>query len=182
MTLARRTFLAGAGANSTRGAADGLNTVIPYADPAYATLRGPLAIDAATATRLDGSFALHPALQQLGALYGSGEALFMHAVASAYRERSHFDGQNVLESGGTAAYQLKDGWLNLRRCPRPATTCCCACSSSTRPIRSCTHCGPRPWTRAAWPALLVKAAGRIPRHSGGWRRTSSPSRTVRASP
>jgi uncharacterized protein (DUF1501 family) len=132
MTLARRTFLSGAGVLLAaprvlfaqadtqrrfvfiiqRGAADGLNTVIPYADPAYASLRGALAIDGATATRLDGSFALHPALQQFGALYGSGEALFVHAVASAYRDRSHFDGQNVLESGGTAAYQLKDGWLN----------------------------------------------------------------------
>jgi len=95
-----------------RGAADGLNTVIPYADPAYASLRGPLAIDVAGATRLDGNFALHPALAQFGALHGAGEALFVHAVASPYRDRSHFDGQNVLESGGTAPYQLKDGWLN----------------------------------------------------------------------
>jgi uncharacterized protein (DUF1501 family) len=45
-----------------RGAADGLNIVVPYADPAYATLRGPLAIDASTAFKLDGTFALHPSL------------------------------------------------------------------------------------------------------------------------
>jgi uncharacterized protein (DUF1501 family) len=132
VTLARRSFLASAGALFAsprvlfaqaaterrlvfllqRGAADGLNTVIPYADPAYASLRGALAIDATTATRLDGTFALHPALQGLGGSYAGGEALFVHAVASPYRDRSHFDGQNVLESGGTVAYQQKDGWLN----------------------------------------------------------------------
>jgi uncharacterized protein (DUF1501 family) len=95
-----------------RGAADGLNTVIPYADPAYASLRGALAIDAAAATRLDGSFALHPALKAFGDMYGAGQALFVHAVASPYRDRSHFDGQNVLESGGDAPYQRNDGWLN----------------------------------------------------------------------
>jgi uncharacterized protein (DUF1501 family) len=95
-----------------RGAADGLNTVVPYADPAYASLRGALAVDPATALRLDGTFALHPALREFGALYEARQALFVHAVASPYRDRSHFDGQNVLESGGTAPYQLKDGWLN----------------------------------------------------------------------
>jgi uncharacterized protein (DUF1501 family) len=95
-----------------RGAADGLNTLIPYADPAYATLRGALAIDPSTAARLDGSFALHPALGELATLYRAGQASFFHAVASSYRERSHFDGQNVLETGGKAPYQLKDGWMN----------------------------------------------------------------------
>ncbi|MBP7567417.1 MAG: DUF1501 domain-containing protein [Burkholderiaceae bacterium] len=95
-----------------RGAADGLNTVVPYADPSYASLRGALAIDAAQATRLDGMFALHPALLQTAQLYAQQQALFVHAVASPYRDRSHFDGQNVLETGGTAPYQLKDGWLN----------------------------------------------------------------------
>jgi uncharacterized protein (DUF1501 family) len=95
-----------------RGAADGLNIVIPYADPAYAKLRGALAVDPASATRLDGMFALHPALAETAKMYGRKEALFVHAVASPYRERSHFDGQNVLETGGTQPYQMKDGWLN----------------------------------------------------------------------
>lgn len=95
-----------------RGAADGLNIVVPYADPAYAKLRGALAIDPAKATRLDGTFALHPSLQQVAGMYGQGQALFYHAVASPYRDRSHFDGQNVLETGGTQPYQRKDGWLN----------------------------------------------------------------------
>ncbi len=95
-----------------RGAADGLSIVVPYADPAYAALRGALAIDPASATRLDGSFALHPALAETARLYAAGQALMVQAVASPYRDRSHFDGQNVLETGGTAPYQLKDGWLN----------------------------------------------------------------------
>jgi len=95
-----------------RGAADGLNTVIPYAEPAYASLRGALAIDPASALKLDGSFALHPSLARLRDLYAAGEASFFHAVASPYRDRSHFDGQNVLETGGSAPYQLKDGWMN----------------------------------------------------------------------
>ena len=95
-----------------RGAADGLNTVIPYADPAYAKLRGTLAIDVAQATKLDGMFALHPSLIETAKLYTAGQALFVQAVASPYRDRSHFDAQNALETGGSAAYQLKDGWMN----------------------------------------------------------------------
>jgi uncharacterized protein (DUF1501 family) len=132
MGLDRRTFLAGAGllvaaprivfAQAAterrfvfiiqRGAADGLNTVVPYADPAYANLRGAFAIEPSDATRLDGTFALHPSLAGFAALYRDRQALVVHAVASPYRDRSHFDGQNVLESGGTAPYQLKDGWMN----------------------------------------------------------------------
>ena len=95
-----------------RGAADGLNTVIPYADPAYAKLRGALAIDLSQATRLDGMFALHGSLAETGKMYASGQVLLVHAVASPYRDRSHFDGQNVLETGGISPYQMKDGWLN----------------------------------------------------------------------
>lgn len=132
MSLARRHFLAGAGAIFAaprilfaqaaterrfvfilqRGAADGLNTVVPLADPAYVSLRGALAIESGSTIRLDGSFGLHPALREFGALHAQGQSLFVHAVASPYRDRSHFDGQNVLESGGTAPYQLKDGWMN----------------------------------------------------------------------
>lgn len=104
-----------------RGAADGLNIVVPYADPAYATLRGPLAIDTASATKLDGTFALHPSLVETAKMYAAGQALFVQAVASPYRDRSHFDGQNVLETGGTAPYRTKDGWLNRLVGMLPAT-------------------------------------------------------------
>ena len=95
-----------------RGAADGLHTLVPYGDPAYARLRGELALPVEQATRLDGLFALHPALGQVAAMYAQGDALLVHAVASPYRERSHFDGQNVLETGGNQPYQMRDGWLN----------------------------------------------------------------------
>lgn len=104
-----------------RGAADGLNIVVPYADPAYATLRGPLAIDTASTTKLDGTFALHPSLVETAKMYAAGQALFVQAVASPYRDRSHFDGQNVLETGGTAPYRTKDGWLNRLVGMLPAT-------------------------------------------------------------
>jgi uncharacterized protein (DUF1501 family) len=95
-----------------RGAADGLGTLAPVGDPAFAAQRGVLAQDFADAPKLDAMFALHPNLKTVAQLYAAKEALFVHAVASPYRDRSHFDAQNVLETGGTAAYQLKDGWLN----------------------------------------------------------------------
>ncbi len=95
-----------------RGAADGLGTIGAIGDPAFAAARGQLAVDVARGKKLDSMFALHPAMTSLGAMYDGGEALFAHAVASPYRDRSHFDGQNVLESGGLSPYQMKDGWLN----------------------------------------------------------------------
>lgn len=95
-----------------RGAADGMHVVAPVGDPAFAGQRGALADDFATAMKLDAMFALHPALTTVGGLYQKRQALFAHAVASPYRDRSHFDGQNVLETGGLGAYQVKDGWLN----------------------------------------------------------------------
>jgi uncharacterized protein (DUF1501 family) len=95
-----------------RGAADGLHTVAPVGDPAYASQRGQLAEDFAAAPKLNDMFALHPSMRNIYGLYGAKQALFLHAVASPYRDRSHFDGQNVLETGGTSAFQLKDGWLN----------------------------------------------------------------------
>ncbi|MDB5678334.1 DUF1501 domain-containing protein [Sphingomonas bacterium] len=95
-----------------RGAADGLGTVGAVGDPAFAGARGQLAADFATGKKLDSMFALHPAMTSLAGMYDTKEALFAHAIASPYRDRSHFDGQNVLESGGLGAYQVKDGWLN----------------------------------------------------------------------
>jgi len=105
-----------------RGAAAGLNIVIPYADPNYVKLRGSLAIETAAPMKLDGTFALHPALAQIRKMYADKEATFFHAVASPYRDRSHFDGQNVLESGSKIPYQLKTGWMNrlLSLLPRDA--------------------------------------------------------------
>ncbi len=95
-----------------RGAADGLGMIAPVGDPAFASARGVLAADFADVPKIDSMFALHPNLKTIGALYGQKQALFAHATASPYRDRSHFDGQNVLETGGAGAYQVKDGWLN----------------------------------------------------------------------
>ena len=95
-----------------RGAADGLETLPPIGDPSYATSRTILAHDGAAHTKLDGPFALHPALSETAKMYAAGEALFVHAVASPYRDRSHFDGQNVMESGGVQPYAVRDGWMN----------------------------------------------------------------------
>ncbi|WBH16981.1 DUF1501 domain-containing protein [Sphingomonas radiodurans] len=96
-----------------RGAADGLGTLMPVGDPAFASLRGnAFADDIAGATKLDAMFALHPNMTNAAALYRKRQALFVHAIASPYRDRSHFDGQNVLETGGASAYQAKDGWMN----------------------------------------------------------------------
>lgn len=95
-----------------RGAADGLDVVRPFGDPAYSALRAQIAGDPAASIKLDSFFSLHPSLTQIGRMYAAKQALFVHAVASPYRDRSHFDGQNVLETGGTNPYQLRDGWLN----------------------------------------------------------------------
>jgi uncharacterized protein (DUF1501 family) len=95
-----------------RGAADGLSILGPTGDPQFSGLRGDFDQDLAKGMRLGSFFTLHPALAETGKMYAAKEALFVHAVASPYRDRSHFDGQNVLETGGSAAYQLKDGWLN----------------------------------------------------------------------
>lgn len=92
-----------------RGAADGLAILPPLGDPALAGLRGQI-LDA-DATKLDGFFGVHPALNRTAGLFRRGEARAFHAVATAYRDRSHFDGQNVLESGGSAPYATKTGWM-----------------------------------------------------------------------
>lgn len=92
-----------------RGAADGLAILPPIGDPALAGLRPGLTEE--SALPLDGFFALHPALARTAPLFAAGEARAFHAVATAYRDRSHFDGQNVLESGGAAPYAVKTGWI-----------------------------------------------------------------------
>lgn len=105
-----------------RGAADGLATLAPTGDPGYAALRGELIPELADQPKLAGLFALHPALAQVGAMFAAGEALFAHAVASPYRDRSHFDGQNILETGGGLPYERKDGWMNRLLALLPAAS------------------------------------------------------------
>ncbi|MEG3178127.1 DUF1501 domain-containing protein [Sphingomonas sp. RB3P16] len=117
-----------------RGAADGMGIVAPVGDPAFVGARGDLAADFATAGKLDGMFALHPTMTTLQGLYGRKQVLFAHAVASPYRDRSHFDGQNVLESGGLSAYQVKDGWLNRLLGVLPPTQAKAIAVSATVPL------------------------------------------------
>jgi uncharacterized protein (DUF1501 family) len=107
-----------------RGALDGLSAVPPYADPDYARLRGELAIAAPgagdSALALDGYFGLNPGLTFMHEAYGAHELLVLPAVATGYRERSHFDGQDVLESGITQPHATQSGWLNRALVNLPA--------------------------------------------------------------
>ena len=117
-----------------RGAADGLSIVAPTGDPSFAGIRGDFAQESAGGAKLDSFFTLHPALAETANLYAAKQALFVHAVASPYRDRSHFDGQNVLETGGSAAYRLKDGWLNRLLGLVPAYEARALALSSTVPM------------------------------------------------
>ena len=117
-----------------RGAADGLAIVAPTGDPAYSDIRGDFAQDLAGGAKLGTFFTLHPALAETAKLYAGRQALFVQAVASPYRDRSHFDGQNVLETGGSAAYRLKDGWLNRLLALLPQDEARALALSSTVPM------------------------------------------------
>jgi uncharacterized protein (DUF1501 family) len=139
MEMTRRRFIRGAGALAAstvlpnvlfaytggsarlvvvilRGALDGLAAVPPYADPHYAGLHRELAISApggvGGALALDNTFGLHPSFVFLHERYLAGELVVFNAVASPYRDRSHFDGQNVLENGLAKPIGTADGWLN----------------------------------------------------------------------
>jgi len=94
-----------------RGGMDGLSAAPAIGDPEYAAARGPLANLGAAPLAIDATFALHPNLPELHAMVRRGEATVVHAVGLAYRERSHFDAQQVLESGTAHPYELHTGWL-----------------------------------------------------------------------
>ena len=98
-----------------RGALDGLAMVAPVGDPDWVGLRGDraLVLDGRTpALPLDSLFALNPAMPNLHRLYKAQQAAIVHATATPYRERSHFDGQDVLESGLSKPGATDSGWLN----------------------------------------------------------------------
>jgi uncharacterized protein (DUF1501 family) len=100
-----------------RGGLDGLSAVPAYGDPDFVGKRGELAIAAPGTTggalRLDATFGLSPFLVEMHKLYGAGELAVLHAVASPYRERSHFDAQNLLENGTAKPFGREAGWLNV---------------------------------------------------------------------
>jgi uncharacterized protein (DUF1501 family) len=95
-----------------RGGVDGLATIVPYGDPAYAALRGPLAYPSDALTPLNDLFALAPGLAPLHDFWERGELAAIHAMAIPFRTRSHFDGQAVLETGLDRPVGSADGWLN----------------------------------------------------------------------
>ena len=98
-----------------RGALDGLTAVPPLGDPDYEALRQSIALHAEGANAalpLDGFFALHPSMPNFARLFRAGQACVIHACATAYRDRSHFDGQDVLESGYEIPGKVDSGWLN----------------------------------------------------------------------
>ncbi len=98
-----------------RGALDGLATVAPVGDPDWVRLRGDDALTLAGKTpalKLDDFFALNPAMPNLHRMFAANEAIIVHATATPYRERSHFDGQDVLESGAEKPGAVRTGWLN----------------------------------------------------------------------
>ena len=108
-----------------RGAADGLNIVVPHFEKRYYELRPTIAIPAPGknngAIDLDGRFALHPALQALKPLWDSGQLGIIHACGSPDGNRSHFEAQDSMESG-TPGRTTEDGWLNRALPPLTAET------------------------------------------------------------
>jgi len=101
-----------------RGAMDGLNVVVPFAEPNYYALRPTIAIPqpnrggAEAAIDLDGFFGLHPSLQSLLPLFKDGQLAIVQAVGSPDPSRSHFDAQDFMESGTPGLKATDDGWLN----------------------------------------------------------------------
>lgn len=109
-----------------RGGLDGLSLAGPAGDPAYQALRSTLALQRNTtsgagAFELDALFVLNQNMPALAEMYRRREALIVHAVHTPYRERSHFDGQDILESGYPAMASFPSGWLNRALSEIPAT-------------------------------------------------------------
>ena len=107
-----------------RGAVDGLNVVIPHAEPAYYNFRPTIAVPRPNRTDtgaidLDGRFGLHPALHSLKPLWDRKQLAIVEAVGSPDPTRSHFDAQDYMESGTPGVKATYDGWLNRAICPEP---------------------------------------------------------------
>lgn len=95
-----------------RGAADGLNIVVPYTERAYYEMRPTIAIPEKEVLPLNGRFGLHPAMASLKALWDQKHLAIVHAVGSPDNTRSHFDAQDYMESGTPGVKSTQDGWLN----------------------------------------------------------------------
>ena len=95
-----------------RGAADGLNIVVPHAESYYYQARTSIAIPRNQVLDLDGFFGLHPALASFKPLWDQKHLAIVHAVGSPDPSRSHFDAQDYMESGTPGSKSTVDGWLN----------------------------------------------------------------------
>ena len=95
-----------------RGAADGLNVVVPYREKNYYAMRPTIAIPQNQVVDLDGFFGLHPSLAPFKPLYDQGHLAVVHATGSPDMSRSHFDAQDYMESGTPGLKSTADGWLN----------------------------------------------------------------------
>ena len=95
-----------------RGAADGLNIVVPHAEPSYFQMRPTIAIPQQQILDLDGFFGLHPAMASLKPLWDEKHLAIVHAAGSPDMTRSHFDAQDYMESGTPGIKATEDGWLN----------------------------------------------------------------------
>ena len=95
-----------------RGAADGLNVVVPYREKNYYAMRPGIAIPGNQVIDLDGFFGLHPSLAPFKPLYDQGHLAIVHAAGSPDMSRSHFDAQDFMESGTPGVKNTEDGWLN----------------------------------------------------------------------
>ncbi len=102
-----------------RGAADGLNIVVPYAEPSYYAMRLSINIPRQQVIDLDGFFGLHPSMASLKPLWDQRHLAIVHAAGSPDPTRSHFDAQDYMESGTPGVKSTEDGWLN--RAVRTAT-------------------------------------------------------------
>src|SRR5437763_8363272 len=102
-----------------RGAADGLNIVVPYAEPHYYAMRPNINIPRKSVLDLDGFFGLHPSLAALQPIWNQKHLAIVHAAGSPDPTRSHFDAQDFMESGTPGLKATNDGWLNrtLRSLP-----------------------------------------------------------------
>ena len=104
-----------------RGAADGLNIVVPHAEPQYYAMRPSINIPRKAVLDLDGFFGLHPSLEPFQPLWQQRQLAIVHAAGSPDPNRSHFDAQDFMESGTPGVKSTEDGWLNraLRNLPAP---------------------------------------------------------------
>jgi uncharacterized protein (DUF1501 family) len=162
-----------------RGALDGLAAVAPVGDPDWAALRGDnaLTVDGKVpALKLDDYFALNPAMPDLHRMFTANEAIIVHAAATSYRERSHFDGQDVLESGVEKPGAAATGWLNrllVGLAPEDRTSGNAGSTFAVGPVTPLIARGPAPVMSWAPPLVAPASDNTIARLIALYRRTDT---------